>query len=155
MEEETPSFEIRRMQAGDIPAIVAIETLANPSPWSEQQFREELVNPRSTVDLLIVGREIAAYLCSWLIADELQIQNVATSPAFRRRGLAEKLMRHTLKNAVESGVKRVFLEVRASNAAARELYGKFSFVDNGIRKNYYADNEDARLMELNLVDGTK
>lgn len=39
------------------------------------------------------------------------------------------------------------LEVRASNIKAQNLYKKFGFIEEGIRKKYYEDNkEDAILM---------
>ena len=38
--------------------------------------------------------------------------------------------------------------MRAGNIAARRLYIKFGFAEQGIRDNYYSDNEDAILMEL-------
>jgi len=150
MEGVKQPFIIRPMQADDLDAVVAIERLANPSPWSAGQFRDELQNRCSTIDLLLVGETIAAYICSWKIVDELQIQNVATSPAFRRRGLAATLLAAVLARAGADGVCKVFLEVRVGNVAARALYARFGFVDQGIRPRYYADNEDALLMELVL-----
>ncbi len=154
MGEAIPSYEIRRMQPEDIAAVVAIERLASPSPWSERQFRGELANACATVDLLIVGRTVSAYVCSWLIADELEIQNVATAPDFRQRGCAETLLRHVLRRAAENGARRAFLEVRAGNTAARRLYEKLHFACTGVRERYYPDNEDAILMARDLPAST-
>lgn len=150
MPDEKPPFEIRQMLANDIAAVLEIEKQANPNPWSEGQFQAELTNSCSRIDLLITDNKVAAYICSWQIVDELQIQNVATAPIFRRQGWAAILLEHLLLRAGEEKVARAFLEVRVSNVAARALYEKFGFLSRGVRKKYYADNEDALLMELEL-----
>ena len=150
MEDARQTIVMRAMQSADLDAVLAIERLANPHPWTEGHFRDELQNRCSTVDLLLVEGRIAAYICSWAIVDEMQIQNVATDPAFRRRGLAAQLLGEVLKRADSNGIRKVFLEVRVGNTGARALYKKFGFVDRGIRAKYYADKEDAIIMELDL-----
>ena len=93
------TFVIRRMLPEDIPAVVAIEKQSNPGPWGVEQFQSELDNPCAGIDLLTVREEIATFVCSWKILDELQIQNVATSPHFRRKGHADRLLRHVVQRA--------------------------------------------------------
>lgn len=150
MEEDQPSYRIRSMLPEDVAGITEIDGLVNPSPWSESRFRAELENPRAHIDLLAVNGEIAAYICCWQVADEMEIQNVATAPGFRRLGYASRLLEHVLERAARAMVSRVFLEVRIGNMAARSLYESFQFQECGIRENYYADNEDALLMECDL-----
>jgi ribosomal-protein-alanine N-acetyltransferase len=81
--------------------------------------------------------------------DELHVATIATHPEFRRQGIGKTLLTHALKSAREEGVVRSFLEVRASNQAAIEMYKSFGFIEDGRRKEYYKDNhEDAILMTL-------
>lgn len=81
-----------------------------------------------------------------LVADEAEIITVAVSPAHRRQGIARALMGHMLCLA-EDARASVYLEVRASNTPARELYRSLGFAETGMRKNYYsAPREDAVLM---------
>lgn len=48
---------------------------------------------------------------------------------------------------MERGSRVVTLEVRGSNEIARGLYHKYGFREVGVRKRYYADNnEDAVIM---------
>jgi len=43
------------------------------------------------------------------------------------------------------------LEVRVSNEVAKQLYRKYGFQNGGIRKGYYADNqEDGLVMWVNI-----
>ena len=81
-----------------------------------------------------------------LVADEAEIITVAVSPACRRQGIARALMEHMLRLAADVRA-TVYLEVRASNTPARELYRTLGFTETGVRKNYYTSpREDAVLM---------
>jgi ribosomal-protein-alanine acetyltransferase len=76
---------------------------------------------------------------------ETEILNLAVDPKYRRRGVASALLRAVL----ERSPGRVWLEVRVSNTAARNLYRKFGFTEAGIRQNYYANPpEDGIVMTL-------
>ena len=59
--------------------------------------------------------------------------------------------------ARERGGREIFLEVRASNVAARRLYEKWAFVEAGVRKSYYqGPTEDALVLRLSFSsDATK
>src|ERR671917_341067 len=51
--------------------------------------------------------------------------------------------------AAQPRARRVYLEVRPSNLAARALYDSLGFVQTGVRPGYYGD-EDALLLTLDL-----
>jgi len=138
--------EIRPMTAADLPRVYALECAAQPSPWSLEHFAAELDNPCARIDLCWRDGELAGYLCTWLIAGELQIQNLATAPAFRRQGVAARLLQHLLERSRAVGLDAAWLEVRAGNVAAIALYERFGFRIVGRRSRYYADGEDALVM---------
>ena len=51
------------------------------------------------------------------------------------------------------GAKRLTLEVRVSNSVAQELYRKYTFKEEGVRKRYYSDDgEDALIMWSDRID---
>jgi ribosomal-protein-alanine N-acetyltransferase len=139
------------MQRPDLESVVVVEQLSNPHPWSFGQFLSELDNHCSVVDLLCLDGQVAAFLCSWLVVDELQILNVATHPEYRRRGLAVSLLTRRLSLAQEAGAVISYLEVRASNSGAIRLYEQLGYHQNGCRPGYYADGEDAILMQYDLT----
>lgn len=134
------------MQENDLPAVLGIEQQSYPFPWTGEQFLQELNNKVAAVELLWLGEQLAGYLCYWLIDGELQILNIAISPRFRRRGLAEQLLVHVFNACRKKGLERAWLEVRAGNVSAIELYRKQGFVADAIRTGYYRDGEDALLM---------
>lgn len=146
-------YSIRPMEEKDLDAVLQAERECHSHPWSTEIFRQELANPVSRQRLLILDGQLAAYLCAWYLVGELHIHNIATGPVFRRRGLAFELLRTLIDECRNSGLERVFLEVRAGNVGAVALYCAFGFSETGRRQGYYPDGEDAVLMELEITDG--
>lgn len=61
-------------------------------------------------------------------ANDWIISNVAVLPAYRRRGIARQLVEAAIDYARERGARRILLQVRADNEAARRLYLSHGFV---------------------------
>ena len=94
-----------------------------------------------------VGGRVVGYAGIWLMVDEAHVTTFAVDPAWRRRGVGERLLIAVLDLAMERGAREATLEVRLSNLAARRLYEKYGFRPVGIRPRYYSDdNEDALIM---------
>lgn len=142
---------IRPMMRSDLAEVLEVERAGFTHPWTEAMFLAELDNPQASVDLLRLDDHLAAYLCSWLFCGELHILNIVTAPAFRRRGLARRLLDHVIERSRLKGLERVLLEVRIGNAAAIGLYQHYGFIRDGVRKRYYPDGEDALLMTLTIT----
>lgn len=140
------AWRIAPFQLAEMEAVLAVERACYPNPWSRDLFLREYDNPRSNVDLLWAGGELAGYLVGWYLHGELQIMNVATAPEFRRRGVGRRLLQHALERARGKGLERTLLEVRMGNAGAVALYESLGFRRDAVRRRYYADGEDAVLM---------
>lgn len=137
----------------DLDAVMAIEELSFPMPWPRQAFSDELARPWARLEVLrqVATGRVVGFCNFWLVADELQIMNIAIHPDERRRGHAARLLQHILSEANRNKTRVVLLEVRMSNRPAQELYRKFGFREVGTRPRYYADNgEDALLMDREL-----
>ncbi len=138
------------MRGADLPAVMEVAEAGLPHPWSEAVWREELASPFGLYLVLEEERgAISGFVGVKRIADEAHVMALAVRPSLRRRGLGRALMRAALAAPALVGVRRVHLEVRPSNGAARALYASLGFVATGVRKNYYGD-EDALLMTLDL-----
>jgi [ribosomal protein S18]-alanine N-acetyltransferase len=141
------------MLASDLDAVHRIATVCFPVPWTREEFEKELSRDYSVLRVLRASlREpVCAFANYWHVGDEIQLMNVATLPEARRMGQASALLNDLLLQARGRAATLVTLEVRRSNAAARALYRKFGFVEQGIRQRYYSDNaEDAVVMHLAL-----
>lgn len=143
-----PDDRLRRAVLGDLADLHRIECASQAHPWTPGQLADELANPAACIDLYLCRQQPAAFLCSWLIAGELQIQNLATDPRFRRRGIAARLLAYRLQQSRRLGMQSAWLEVRTGNLSAIALYERFGFRTVGRRRAYYADGEDALLMGL-------
>lgn len=91
-----------------------------------------------------------AFMLAWVVADELHLHHIATDPVHRRKGAARALISTLLAHGASVGTRLVLLEVRRSNRAAIRLYRDFGFTAMGLRRDYYADGEDAIEMRLTL-----
>lgn len=159
---ETPAGAARsgwwidRMREEDLATVMSIERASFITPWPRGAFLEEIrSNPyarcvviRETSD---GGQALQAYICYWVLGEELLINNLAVDMARRRRGFARALMVHAFTEALGSECRVAYLEVRPSNEAAIHLYTEFGFVVVGRRKQYYPDTrEDALVMRATL-----
>jgi ribosomal-protein-alanine N-acetyltransferase len=142
------------MTPADLDEVMAIERLSFTHPWHATTFQGEMQNdgisfPEVAVDL--AEKRIAGYIMVWKIRDDVQINNVAVHPDFRRTGIGEGMIRHVLDWARSAGGAFVSLEVRVSNAGARALYEKLGFRPLAVRKDYYTQPvEDALVLGLDL-----
>jgi ribosomal-protein-alanine N-acetyltransferase len=150
------TITIMPMTVSDIPAILEIERNSHIQPWHDGSFREELNRPHShnyvacSPDAAHL-RQILGYVCFWLIADEVQILNLAVHMAHRRRGIGKSLLLHALRVGCEHNARVAVLEMRRSNSAAHSLYQGLGFRPVGERKDYYGGLlEPAVLMELEM-----
>jgi len=57
----------------------------------------------------------------------LNLHDLIVDPAYRRQGVASRLLVHLERDALERGCCKVTLEARRDNAAARSLYRKSGF----------------------------
>ena len=154
MNQISTKIAIRPMVMDDLPAVLTIDRLSFPTPWSERSYRFELErNPTSRLFVAeSIGHEepaIVGFVGYWLIVDEVHISTIAVHPDFRRMGIGEKMLINALEQAIRSGAALATLEVRVTNQAAVDLYHKYGFQIVGRRSRYYRDNnEDALLMTL-------
>jgi ribosomal-protein-alanine N-acetyltransferase len=140
------------MRAADVPAVAALEASSFSTPWHPDTFQRLLERPGAELWVTEEEGEVAAYAVLWCILDEGELANIAVLPEARGRGVGGRLLDHLVEVARDRGVRRLFLEVRESNEAARRLYATRGFREVGRRRAYYEKpREDARVLALDLV----
>ncbi len=152
-EEDPGDVVVRAMVPADVRSVAEIEMETFSSPWREETFAGLL--DRSGVELLVMESAadgVIGYAVLWCILDQGELANVAVSSRWRGRGLGRYLVSQVIEAARARDVTKIFLEVRASNERAAEIYRGFGFTDVGVRRDYYSDpREDARIMMATLV----
>jgi [ribosomal protein S18]-alanine N-acetyltransferase len=141
-------FSIVPLGLQHIDGVMQVDSLSFTTPWSRESFEKEAVQNDLARYVVAVARgKVIGYAGVWIIAGEGQITNIAVHPDFRGKGTACKMLEALIDICRSEGVSGMTLEVRKSNIAAINLYKKHGFVEEGIRKQFYADNkEDALIM---------
>jgi len=139
---------ISRMTVDDLDDVMVLERLSFTIPWSREAFIEEITKNMFAIYISAkVGKVAVGYAGMWKVCDEGHITNVAVHPEFRRKGIGAKLIEELISLARKENIVRMTLEVRKGNIPAKELYSKYGFKVEGLRKGYYTDNgEDAVIM---------
>lgn len=142
----------RRMVAGDLDAVMAIEESVYAHPWTPGNFSDSL-SAGYHCWIVEYGGDIAGYSVVAVAAEEAHLLNLSIAGPLQRRGLGRELLSFVLKLARDYSARSILLEVRPSNEAARALYAAAGFAEIGIRKGYYPageGREDAVVLQLSL-----
>lgn len=128
--------------------VLQVEEACFTTPWTRADFHRELhENTMAVYRVAIVDGNVVGYAGMWHVVNEGHITNVAVLHDYRRQGVGDKLMQSLIDIALEREMIGITLEVRMNNQAAQNLYVKYGFRPEGIRKNYYPDTkEDAIIM---------
>ena len=138
---------IREMTSRDLGEVLAMERDIFPDPWPRIAFREHLEYNDSGGLVTIAGQFVIAYACYRYEYGDIHLTNLATDPAYRRKSVAKGLLAHILGMAGNRDCELIFLEVRASNRAARKFYEKAGFGIIDRSPGYYSSPvEDAIVM---------
>jgi [ribosomal protein S18]-alanine N-acetyltransferase len=122
----------------DLPAV---ETIQYQSPeaahWNPRDYLDHEFWV-ATLDHAVIGFLVMRRVA----ADEAEILNLAVAREFRRKRVAETLLRGAL--AYFRGT--VFLEVRESNIAAQEFYKYLGFQVVSLRTSYYENPPETAIV---------
>lgn len=149
---------LRTASPQDLPALVALDALVSNNPWSAKQYSDALVDKEERERILVatIAEGLAGFVVTAIVLEEVSIYKVVVQPSLQRQGIGRSLMSKALTDARSRGARRCFLEVRASNFPAIQLYREMGFQADGRRPNYYSTGsgrEDAILMSMQLDCG--
>ena len=137
-----------RMTNADIAEVHTLESRSYSFPWSRLIF-SDCINSRYECWMVRKSDKVIAYGIMAIATDESHLLNLCVDSDFRRQGYACYMVRFLSDISIVQNVKRMLLEVRASNYKAFNLYRKLGFQQIGLRRNYYpaeTDREDARVL---------
>ena len=142
---------IRAATERDLDEIAAIERAVFKDPWSRRSF-SDLVEQRHVVFLVAADESaVVGYAIVLVSGVESELANLAVTRLMQRQGLGVRLLAEATYRARARGAREMFLEVRASNTAAMQLYSANGFQAVGRRVRYYARPiEDAIVMKAAL-----
>lgn len=141
-------MEIVKMKDAHVAQVAAIEKECfGREAWSERSVAGELENELALWLVALDGGTVAGYVGSQTVMGETDMMNVAVTAAYRRQGIAERLVLALVDALKGTGSHCLTLEVRASNEPAQALYQKLGFQQVGRRPKYYQNpREDALIL---------
>ena len=144
-------MQLRSWEEKDLPILAEIEGRCFPcDAWSQGMLSEVLKAPYQWSVLAEEDGKIYGYACLFSLFETAELLNIAVDTDYRGRGFGEKLLTAIHNQAKAMGAERILLEVRVSNAPAIALYTKHGYEKIAVRKRYYANGEDADIMEKKL-----
>jgi ribosomal-protein-alanine N-acetyltransferase len=149
--QELPHY--RGMTVADLDAVMAIEQVIYPHPWTRGNFSDSLIEGYHCWILELAG-EVIGYSVVAVAVGEAHLLNLSIASAWQRRGYGRELLAFVVGLARDLSATKMFLEVRPTNEAGRSLYASAQFREIGRRRGYYPDGgkpEDAIVMELDLA----
>ncbi|MCE4557222.1 ribosomal protein S18-alanine N-acetyltransferase [Pelomonas cellulosilytica] len=152
LERSRPPFEAAAMRIPDLTEVIAIERQAYPVPWTHGNFVDSLAAGYPAEVLRGARAELLGYWVAMPGVDEMHLLNITVSPAWQGLGLAVAMLDRLVAQCRRQGLAQLWLEVRVSNARAREVYRRYGLTEVGRRRAYYpvpeGPREDAILMSL-------
>lgn len=137
---------IRRAKKEDYPAFAAIEAEHPGYPaWGEKGFEAEEKNRNAVTLTAELDGRAAGFINFWVLRPQVQLNTLAVSRAFLRRGAASALLGKLFEYAAKSACREIDLEVNEHNAPAIALYAVRGFEVVGKRPKFY-NNTDAALL---------
>jgi len=145
---ETEGSIVRRMAESDVQTVARLERETFSSPWRPDTFLRLMTGTGVEMWVVEIDAEgVVGYAVLWCVLDHGELANIAVHPRHRNKGLGSLLLDRVIERAETVGVHNLYLEVRASNERAADLYERRGFREIGRRTNYYsAPREDARVL---------
>ena len=139
---------IRYATKDDLENIINIENLSSKR-WTFKSFSDELEIDFSYFLIAVENNTILGFIVAWYTIEQIEINNIATLPNYRKKGIATALINKIISETSDKKPKSIILEVREKNKIAKQFYNNLGFNKIGYRKNYYGD-DSAILMKMEI-----
>lgn len=118
--------QLRAPCAGEIDALLTLDTLAFEPPW--RLTRGELIGFMMMGGHFVVAEaygQVVGYAFSDVHREAGQLARLAVSPAMQQRGIGSQLLGDALAFCRRAGARTFTLNTQDSNAASRQLYTRY------------------------------
>lgn len=136
---------IRYANIYDIPRINELGELLNDNFNHTYQLNEMLSDGLSKVLVYEKSDKVVGFIIATDLKETCDILSLVVDPDYRNQMIASNLLDYLISE-LDENLKLITLEVASKNYPALNLYEKFGFEIVNVRKNYYANGDDAYLM---------
>lgn len=137
---------VRKMEFRDIKKVVELEEKYLLESLGEKLLASELSEKNNGVSFYVIENDdvVIGYIGRYYFFQEAEVLNFVVDESYQRQGYGQKLFDKMVEDMKD--VKKITLEVRASNIKGISFYTKNGFKQVGVRKRYYKNGEDALLL---------
>ena len=150
-------ISVRPLHEGDIEEILLMSDQLGLSPWTRQDYLDELRRTDSHLTVAQIDERLAGFLAARRGpgprdgAFDMELYNIGVRTEQQRAGVGQVLMHELIAFSRGNSVSDIWLEVRRKNSAAIAFYLSFGFAECGIRRGFYQyPSDDAVTMRLGL-----
>jgi ribosomal-protein-alanine N-acetyltransferase len=118
--------------------------------WTAIRVGRAICSRDTSVLIARHGHELCAFAIMYFGDAAAHLNLLAVAPAMRRSGIGQRLLDWLQVTALESGIRRIDLELRARNSGARAFYEQMGYALNGQIPGYYRGQEAALRMSKSL-----
>lgn len=137
---------VRKMEFRDIKKVVELEEKYLLESLGKKLLASELSEKNNGVSFYVIENDdvVIGYIGRYYFFQEAEVLNFVVDESYQRQGYGQKLFDKMVEDMKD--VKKITLEVRASNIKGINFYTKNGFKQVGVRKRYYKNGEDALLL---------
>ena len=137
---------VRKMEFRDVKKVVELEEKYLLESLGEKLLASELSEKNNGVSFYVIENDdvVIGYIGRYYFFQEAEVLNFVVDESYQRQGYGQKLFDKMVEDMKD--VKKITLEVRASNIKGINFYTKNGFKQVGVRKKYYKNGEDALLL---------
>ena len=152
----THGVSVRPATPSDLLRLMKLETLFAPGDQISVRSWRRFLGREGCVQVAVSGDAVlgAAVVLVRKGSHSARLYSLAVEGRAQGRGVGRALVEAALAFAAAEGCKRLSLEVRPDNDAARALYRKCGFVECGIKPDHYADGTSALIMDRVVPERT-
>lgn len=155
------TFTLRHFKPEDLDQVTYVNKVCLPENYSQYFFMDLYRRFPNTFIVAEENGDIIGYVMCRMesgppdwglfgIAKKGHVISIAVLPEHQRRGIGQALMHRAIEGMHTYKAKECYLEVRVSNTPAVNLYKKLGFKITRTLHGYYADGEDAYVMNKKL-----
>lgn len=146
------TLELARTSDADAIAEMSRDHIEAGLTWAWTPARvQHFITAEESLGVVARREDHLAAFAIMHFGDEVAHLNLlAVDPRYRYQGLGRQLVDWLVITAIEAGIFRINLEVRAHNNIARIFYQKLGFESLGLVQGYYQGRESALRMARRL-----
>ena len=118
-----------------------------PWGWRPPRVLHAIRNPDTNVAVIRADEELVAFGIMEYLETDAYLALLAVRSTRQRQGLGRSLLQWLEASARAAGARRIRLEARRDNTAARSFYNELGYHEVGIRRDRYSDGVDGLVLE--------